>query len=131
MSDKTQGNAATPQALSYPLWLAFVCAGLCFVASGYLGMTGGGWLEFYESLGVKLPYVLKFVLSHPVTLPLGLTVAGIVLLGLTRVRVRGTQVNQSLSAVFSLGAISASLLACVFVSANVLVFYSVGKALRQ
>jgi hypothetical protein len=130
VSKPTKG-AVSDRALSYPLWLASVCAALCFVSAGYMGTTGGTWKEIYELMGVTLPWIQQFVLENPVALPLSLVAIGIASLSMTRVRVRSEAVNQSLSAVCTLAAIAAALSACMFVYANVLVFQSMQKALQQ
>jgi hypothetical protein len=131
MSDKSKSPATFAQWLKIPVSLTFVSAGLCFVSAGYLATTGSAWRDLYELVGVSLPFVSQFVIENPVGLPLGLIAAGMGVLGLTRVRIRDTDLNRAVSALGLLGAIGAGLFACGLLYTNTLVFEELQVALQQ
>lgn len=131
MKNEAKGAGVSLPLDGYPTWLAFVCAGLCAVAAGFLLTTTANYRDTYESMGVSLPYISRLVIDAPVALPLALLGAGAVLLAANRVRVRHSPVREGLGKALSAAAVAAALSACMFVYANAIAFTEMQKALQQ
>lgn len=110
---------------------AFVTAGVCSAATGYLATTGAAFREMYASLGVELPWMTSLVMEQRVALLVGLLVCAAGLLGLGALRLPPSGAARTARTLASAAAVAACGLAALCIGANVLVFVTIQKALQD
>jgi hypothetical protein len=126
-------KAAPPPAIApaVPAWLAFLSAGICGSAAGYLLMTVDTFRSTYDTLGFELPWITRVVMQAPLLLPAGLVVTGAGLLGLGAWRRPLTRAWEAVGELSRVGALLAGGAGCAFITANALVFQTLSKALQH
>lgn len=122
--------ARPPRPLLHP-GLAFVSAGVCAASAGYLAATAAAFRAAFVSLGVELPWVTAAVSGNPVAVPAGLVIAGAAALALGGWRLADTPAREPLRPLVHGLALVAGLAACLCSTANILVFFTIQRALQD
>lgn len=119
MSAPTKKTERGPGPLLHPA-AAFVAAGVCSSAAGYLVTTGAALRDAFAAMGIELPWITSFVLENPTGLPAALVLASVALVGLSMWHVGRSEVLGGVRALVLFGALLTGSAACAFVGANVL-----------
>lgn len=121
---------AVPVAVLPPA-AAFVTAGVCSTAAGYLATTVNAFVEMHASLGVELPWLTSFVTAHREALPVSFVIFAGALLALGGWRRLPSEATTTARALAGAAALAAGAFATSCVTANVLVFYAIQRALQD
>lgn len=122
--------AVAPPVPLLPAWLAFLCAGGCGVAAGYLATVIRSWTALYEEFDVMLPLIAQFVVDAGGLLSIGLLLVAALLLAAPAVRV-SSPLARSLRPLAALLAVGTAGLAGIFLWALVLAVTTGQKMVAQ
>lgn len=106
-------GAVTPHV---PTWPAWVAAGVCFLAAGYLATTAGAWARWARLLEADVNGPALLILRAPRGAPLGLVLVGITVLAI------GLRLRRGSRALKIAAPVAATLLACALTTGHLALF---------
>jgi type II secretory pathway component PulF len=123
-------TSARPSApLVHPA-LAFLTAGACSAAAGYLSTTAERFRAAFETMGVELPWITQVVMDNTIALPIALLLISAAILGLAGRPIARSELTDALRKALQAAAVLVGVAAGGLVWANVLAFETLQRALQ-